>query len=140
TGGLLGTLLTIPLGHLLKRRTMFALYYAAGAAAIFASFGLDLPPVTRLYMFFLVGVPVFGVFGAFPYYLPELFPTWLRATGAGFCYNIGRVLAAVGVFAVGAAASRGIASQVIFYVGFVPLAGALLSPLFVETRDRPLAD
>lgn len=140
TGGLLGTLLTIPLGKHVARRTMFGLYYGVAAVAIFATFGFDLPPETRLYMLFLIGVPVFGVFGAFPYYLPELFPTWLRATGAGFCYNIGRVLAAVGVFAVGAAASRGIALQVMFYVGFAPLAGALLAPLFVETRGRPLAD
>jgi hypothetical protein len=91
-------------------------------------------------MFFLIGVPVFGVFGAFPYYLPELFPTRLRATGAGFCYNIGRVLAAVGPFIVGSVAAKGTALQAIFYVGFVPLIGLLLAPLIIETRGRPLAD
>ena len=68
----------------------------AAASAIFATFGLDCEPVTRLYWYFLIGVTVFGVFGSFTYYLPELFPTRLRGTGAGFCYNIGRVLAAVG--------------------------------------------
>jgi MFS family permease len=140
TGGLLGTLLTIPLGKHLGRRPMFAIYFAASAAAIFATFGLDLAAQTRLYMFFLIGVPVFGVFGAFPYYLPELFPTRLRATGAGFCYNIGRVLAAVGPFIVGAVAAKGTALQAIFYVGFVPLIGVLLAPLIIETRGRPLAD
>lgn len=36
-----------------------------------------------------------GVFGLFTMYLPPLFPTLLRTTGAGFCYNIGRVAAAV---------------------------------------------
>ena len=36
-----------------------------------------------------------GVFGLFTMYLPPLFPTLLRTTGAGFCYNIGRVVAAV---------------------------------------------
>ncbi|MEO5960336.1 MAG: MFS transporter, partial [Opitutaceae bacterium] len=30
-----------------------------------------------------------GVFGLFTMYLPPLFPTLLRTTGAGFCYNIG---------------------------------------------------
>jgi hypothetical protein len=29
-------------------------------------------------------------------YLPELFPTAVRATGQGFCFNVGRVIAAVG--------------------------------------------
>jgi hypothetical protein len=140
TGGLLGTLLTIPLGKHLGRRPMFALYFAASAAAIFATFGLDLAAETRLYMFFLIGVPVFGVFGAFPYYLPELFPTRVRATGAGFCYNIGRVLAAVGPFLVGSVAAKGEALHAIFYVGFVPLIGLLLAPVIIETRGRPLAD
>jgi hypothetical protein len=37
-----------------------------------------------------------GVFGLFTMYLPPLFPTLLRTTGAGFCYNIGRVAAAAG--------------------------------------------
>ncbi|MCX6903845.1 MAG: MFS transporter [Verrucomicrobia bacterium] len=37
-----------------------------------------------------------GVFGLFTMYLPPLFPTLLRTTGAGFCYNIGRIAAAAG--------------------------------------------
>jgi MFS family permease len=36
-----------------------------------------------------------GVFGLFTMYLPPLFPTLLRTTGAGFCYNIGRTAAAL---------------------------------------------
>ncbi|MEO6004585.1 MAG: MFS transporter [Opitutus sp.] len=36
-----------------------------------------------------------GVFGLFTMYLPPLFPTLLRTTGAGFCFNIGRLAAAV---------------------------------------------
>ena len=71
-------------------------------AALFATFGLDMPAETRLYLYFLIGLAIFGVFGSFTFYLPELFPTRLRSTGAGFCYNIGRVVTAGGVFAVGA--------------------------------------
>jgi UDP-2-acetamido-2-deoxy-ribo-hexuluronate aminotransferase len=41
-----------------------------------------MPAQTRLTMFLVIGMPVFGIFGAFPYYLPELFPTRVRATGA----------------------------------------------------------
>jgi MFS family permease len=40
-----------------------------------------------------------GGFALFTMYLPPLFPTLLRTTGAGFCYNIGRVTAAVGTVA-----------------------------------------
>ncbi len=144
-GGLLGTLLTIPVAKRLGRRAMFALYFAGSAAAILAAFGLDLAPRTRLYMYFPIGVAVFGVFGSFTYYLPELFPTRLRGTGSGFCYNAGRVFAAIGPFVVGSVASRGTdalasALDILVWVGLVPFVGLLLLPWVTETRGRALED
>src|SRR5262249_59672179 len=122
---------------------MFGIYLAGSAVSILTAFGLDLAPETRLAMYFLNGLTVFGVFGAFTYYLPELFPTRLRGTGAGFCYNIGRIIAAVGPILVGSIASRGAgaletALHVLFWVGAAPLAGLLLLPFAVETRGRTL--
>ncbi|HEY0915514.1 MAG TPA: MFS transporter [Solimonas sp.] len=141
-GGLIGTLLTIPAAKLLGRRAMFGIYFAASAAAIFATFGLDLPGETRLYLYFAIGLSVFGVFGSFTYYLPELFPTRLRGTGAGFCYNAGRVFAAVGPFLVGVIAAQGVdaAVGVLFWVGVVPLVALLLMPWVIETKGQRLAD
>ncbi len=141
-GGLLGTLLTVPAAKLLGRRVMFALYFALSATAIFVTFGMDLPPEQRLAMYFWIGLSVFGVFGSFTYYLPELFPTRLRGTGAGFCYNVGRILAAAGPVLVGAIAAHGTGTAIktLFYVGFVPLAGLLFLPWAIETRGRSLAD
>jgi len=144
-GGLLGTLLTIPAAKLLGRRHMFAIYFAGAAAAVLAAFGLDLAPETRLAMYFPIGLTIFGVFGSFTYYLPELFPTRLRGTGAGFCYNVGRIIAAGGVALVGSIAARGADSlasalAALFFVGFVPLAGLLFLPWVIETRGRMLAD
>jgi MFS family permease len=140
-GGLVGTLLTIPAAKLLGRKTMFSLYWVASAAAIFATFGLDLLPEVRLYLYFAIGLTVFGVFGSFTYYLPELFPTRIRGTGAGFCYNIGRVVASAGPFIVGSIAARGdsAAVDVLFYVGFIPLLGLAFIPWVIETRGRTLA-
>jgi predicted MFS family arabinose efflux permease len=43
----------------------------------------------------LVGFVTLGPFGGFAIYFPELFPTRLRATGVGICYNVGRFLAAL---------------------------------------------
>src|SRR3546814_10670606 len=80
-GGLLGTLLTIPAAKQLGRKPMFAIYFAVATFSIFITFGAPLPPQMRLYSYFLIGLSVFGVFGSFTYYLPELFPTRLRATG-----------------------------------------------------------
>ena len=141
-GGLIGTLVTVPIAKRLGRRPMFALYFAASAAAIYAAFGLDWPALVRLHLYFFFGLTVFGVFGSFTFYLPELFPTRLRGTGSGFCYNIGRVFAAAGPFLVGAIAARGVdrAMGAIAFVALVPLAGLLLVPFITETRGRPLAD
>jgi MFS family permease len=144
-GGLIGTLLTIPAAKYLGRKKMFSIYFILSAASMMATFGLPLPPVVRLYMYFTIGISVFGVFGSFTYYLPELFPTRLRATGSGFCYNIGRVFAAIGPFLVGAIASRGAnaldtALQVLFWVGFIPLLGLAFMPWVIETKGRVLAD
>lgn len=144
-GGLIGTLLTIPASKWLGRKPMFIVYFLVSAAAVMGTFGLDLSPQMRLYGYFVIGLSVFGVFGSFTYYLPELFPTRLRGTGAGFCYNIGRVIAAGGPFLVGAIASQGTnaatsALGVLFYVGFIPLIGILLMPWVIETRGRALSD
>jgi MFS family permease len=144
-GGLIGTLLTVPAAKYLGRKTMFGLYFAGSGAAILATFGLDLAPETRLVMYFLIGLTVFGVFGSFTYYLPELFPTRLRGTGAGFCYNSGRLVAAIGPILVGSIAAQGANSltsalTALFYVGFVPLAGLGLLPWAIETKGRALED
>ena len=99
----------------------------------------------RLKLCFFVGLTLFGVFGSFPFYLPELYPTRLRSTGSGFCYNIGRVVTAIGVFAVGAIAQSAkgdpaIILKTLFLIGFVPIVGLLLLPWVVETRDQTMPD
>lgn len=142
-GGLIGTLLTVPFAKHLGRRPMFAVYLAGSALSLMATFGLPMPDEWRLYSYFFIGLTVFGVFGSFTYYLPELFPTRLRATGSGFCYNIGRIVAATGPYVVGAVAAAGAgAPEVIlgalFAVAFVPLAGLLCIPWVVETRGQTL--
>jgi len=144
-GGLVGTLLTIPVAKRFGRRAMFAIYYAAAAVALVVTFGLDLAPATRLYMYFFIGLSVFGIFGSFTFYLPELFPTRLRATGAGFCYNIGRVVAAAGPFIVGAVAAAGagdpaVVLEALLYVAVVPVAGLLLLGWVVETRGQVMPE
>ncbi len=143
-GGLIGTFGAIPLARKLGRRPMFIVYFLYSALALFATFGLELAPSTRLTLLSLVGAGVYGIFGAFTFYLPELFPVRIRATGAGFCYNAGRVLAALGPLIIGwvtsaAGGSSTALTQVLFWLGVVPLAAALLSYfVVVETRGRAL--
>ena len=142
-GGLIGTLLTIPVAKYYGRKAMFMGYFLVAAISIMGTFGLDIPSDQRLYGFFFIGLSVFGVFGSFTYYLPELFPTRLRATGAGFCYNAGRFIAAAGPFLVGSIAGLGAnadetAMRVLFWVGIVPLLGLLLMPWVLETKGKEL--
>ncbi|HEY3330546.1 MAG TPA: MFS transporter [Capsulimonadaceae bacterium] len=142
-GGLIGTLLTIPAAKFLGRRAMYFTYYALAACALMLTFGLHIDGATRLYGYFFIGLTIFGAFGSFTYYLPELFPTRLRATGAGFCYNIGRLLAAAGPTLVGSIAQQGDLNLVLhtmMRIGFVPLIGLLFLPFVIETKGRKLQD
>ena len=53
---------------------------------------------------FLVGVVGFcsaAFYGWLPLYLPELFPTRVRATGQGLAFNFGRILAGIGAWQMG---------------------------------------
>lgn len=144
-GGLIGTLATVPFAKRLGRRPMYAIYFTLSAMAIFLAFGVAWPEQWRLYLYFPVGFAVFGVFGSFTYYLPELFPTRLRSTGAGFCYNAGRIIAAGGPFLVGSVASRGANSldtalDLLTWVAVVPILGLFALPWVVETKGRVLED
>jgi hypothetical protein len=83
-----------------------------------------------------------GGFAIFPLYLPELFPTRVRATGQGICFNVSRALSAVGPLAVaflGSAALSSLAraaaiTTAAYAVGLVAI---WFGP---ETWRKPLAD
>ena len=136
-GGLAGTCLTIPAGEYMPRRAMFALYLAAGAGSLWLAFSPDWSSLTRMRLMFPVGLSIFGVVGAFSYYLPELFPVRLRGTGSGFCFNAGRYLAAFGPTVVAhAVAVAPTPMSAIRWVAILPALGLLLVPLARETRPR----
>jgi hypothetical protein len=47
------------------------------------------------------GFLTLGMHAGYAVYFPELFPTRLRGTGGGFCFNAGRILASPALFATG---------------------------------------
>jgi MFS family permease len=75
-----------------------------------------------------------GVFGLFTMYLPPLFPTLLRTTGAGFCYNIGRVAAAVAAIIFGLLAPVGDFRGALLWVSAIAGAAALCACWLPETE------
>ena len=93
-----------------------------------------------LFCMFLAGGITAGFYGWFPLYLPELFPTAVRATGQGFAYNFGRILAAVGGLQT--------ATLMGFFDGSFPKAGSVLTVFYAvglviiwlgpETKGRQL--
>ena len=79
-------------------------------------------------IYWLAAIGVFsGVFSLFTMYLPPLFPTLLRTTGAGFCYNIGRVAAAFGTVFFGLFSEVGDFRLALLYVGFLVLPAVFLA-------------
>jgi MFS family permease len=75
-----------------------------------------------------------GVFGLFTMYLPPLFPTLLRTTGAGFCYNIGRIAAAAAAIIFGLLAPVGEFRVALLWVSTIAAAAALCSWWLPETE------
>ncbi len=95
-----------------------------------------------LAMVFLAGGFTAAFYGWLPLYLPELFPTRVRATGQGLSYNFGRILAAIGALQMG--------SLMKFYDGSYAKAGAAITLVYIlgliviwfapETKGKPLPD
>src|SRR5262245_49567053 len=79
-----------------------------------------------------------GVFALFTMYLPPLFPTLLRTTGAGFSYNIGRLAAAFGTVYFGTFSLEGGDYRLaLYYASFLFIPAAVFALLLPELpRER----
>ena len=68
-------------------------------------------------------------------YLPPLFPTLLRTTGAGFCYNIGRTVAAGGTVLFGVYTSVADRRVALYYSGFLFVPAIAISFFLPEPAE-----
>lgn len=75
-----------------------------------------------------------GVFGLFPLYVPPLFPTLLRTTGAGFCYNVGRLVAAFGTVLFVFVAPVKDPSSALVLVGYIYIPAILVALIMPEPQ------
>jgi MFS family permease len=138
-GALVGYLSFGPLADRVGRRWVFALMCAGSLVMLPVTF---LTPRTYAHVLLLLPLLGFfnnGIFSGFPIYLPELYPTRIRATGAGFCFNIGRALASAGPFVTGylvtVLGSFGLAASA---VALIYIVGLLILPFAPETKGQPL--
>ncbi len=106
-GAFAGMLAFTSVTEKLGRRKAFAMFFVGSLIVtvfVFQMIGKINGRWDILWMAPLMGFFHLSVFAGFSIYLPELFPTRLRATGVSFCYNVGRYLAALGPFTLGALA------------------------------------
>jgi MFS family permease len=131
------------MGDWFGRKAAYALLCLSAMAATLFFFNLD----TEVDLLFLLAVCLAGglsasFYGWLPLYLPELFPTRVRATGQGFGFNFGRILAAVGVLQL--------TELVKVFDGSYQKAASVLCLIYVfglgmiwlapETRGKPLPE
>lgn len=101
-GAILGSLAGAQLAHLLGRRLSYFLISLAALGSTMAMFQLTAPLQAAFpKVVFLQGLASTLFFGWLAVYLPELFPTRVRAAGSGLAYNSGRFATAFGVLASG---------------------------------------
>jgi MFS family permease len=120
------------------RRPVF-LAFVLAAAALVPVYGMQARSQAALMALGpLVGFFGHGFFSVFGAMLAELFPSRIRATAQGLCYNVGRGLSALAPATIGALAdSHGIGSALAFTSVFFAAGGAIVW-LLPETRGEAL--
>lgn len=117
-------------------RTAIVLMCVAYFGSLAATYGVSRDHASLWYFLPLMGICQ-GVFGLFTMYLPPLFPTLLRTTGAGFCYNIGRIAAAAGTVFFVFLSPLNDFRPALFYSGFLFLPAAAFALLLSEPSHEP---
>jgi MFS family permease len=151
-GAFFGMLLFSTVAARVGRKVAFAGAYTLALAATLFVFGTLSSESDVYWMLPLLGFCNLMVFGGFAIYFPELFPTRLRSTGTGFCYNVARYIAAVGPFVLPMfiaayremlGASPGDPTPFRYAtmtVASVYVLGLLTLPFAPETKGKPLPE
>jgi SHS family sialic acid transporter-like MFS transporter len=142
-GAIIGCFVGPWIGGLMGRRpAYFSLCLASLLLCAYLFRGVSEYGTWFLFLVGLVGGVTAAFYGWFPLYLPELFPTRVRATGQGVSYNSGRLLAAVGALQMGQLMQH--------YGGSYAKAGATITLIYAlglvliwfapETKGKPLPE
>ena len=148
TGAFFGIFAFSYVTTLIGRRLAFGFFFLTAGLA---TAGVFLYLNTWSDIFWMIPVMGFfqlALFGGYAIYFPELFPTRLRSTGTSFCYNVGRLIAAAGPYALGLLTSQVYAGYEqpypLRYAGVtmcsIFLLGLIVLPFLPETKDKPLPE
>lgn len=147
-GNLAGFLIYIPITNRIGRKAAFAVFHAGSLVTMPLAYLASTTYEIGLVLFFFAGLFTSGIYSGYTIYFPELFPTHVRATGASFCYNVGRVISAPGPvlmgWLIGALAAVVPAGRQVAWAGAlmggVYLLGLVVVPFLPETRGIELKD
>jgi len=129
------------------RKPAFGLCFISAFVATVCIFQFLRQPGHVFWMPPILGFWTLSVFGGYAIYFPELYPTRLRSSGVGFCYNVGRVITAAALFGsaylVDLLKSHGVAEP--FRVGSILITGIYFVGIVTlfwapETKGRPLPE
>jgi MFS family permease len=125
------------LADAIGRKRTYVIYLVV-AAVLLPTYGFLRVPIVLLVLGPFVAFFGTGYFSGLGALVAELYPTSVRATAAGFCYNFGRIASAAAPYTVGTLAATsgfGIAFTV---AGAAFLLAALMWLWIPETRNREL--
>jgi MFS family permease len=142
-GAAIGCLVGAVLAGLLGRRLVYAALCILSLASMVAFYQFN----TEYGLVFVLSAGWLGLisasfYGWLPLYLPELFPTAVRATGQGFSYNFGRVIAAAGTLQMANLLREfdDDYARACALVAGVYVVGLVLICLAPETKGKPLPE
>ncbi len=141
---ILFTMLAALAGDWLGRRvSYFLLCLTALGSALWFFQGNSAFDRQFLLLVFLAGGFTASFYGWLPLYLPELFPTRVRAFGQGFAFNFGRIIAAIGALQFSYLMKNvfdGSYPQACTVLSFIYVVGMVAIWFAPETKGKPLPD
>jgi predicted MFS family arabinose efflux permease len=146
-GAFFGVFVFTMIAARLGRKPAFGICFLSAFVATVCIFQFLRQPNHVLWMPPILGFWTLSVFGGYAIYFPELYPTRLRSSGVGFCYNVGRVITAVALFGSAYLVEmlKGMGVVEPFRVGSILIAGIYFVGLATliwarETKDCPLPE
>ena len=139
-GAFLGMVAFTAVASIVSRRLAFFFAFLAGMFTTAFVFNSLQTASDAYWMLPMMGAAQLALFAGYSIYFPELFPTRLRGTGVGFCYNTVRYLAAPAPILLGYLSTllsfrtAAVVMSSIYAVGMVAL---LWAP---ETKGKPLPE
>jgi MFS family permease len=127
------------LADYIGRKPTFLVSAIGSMTAILVYLFAPISNTAMLFLGFPLGFIIYLMFSAMGPYMTELYPTEIRGTGQGFCYNVGRAFGAVFPALVGFLAERMSLGSAIAVFSFTAYALMILALLLLpETKGRSL--